>query len=50
MNNRKRKYGPAMLDVAGTSLSRDDARQIADPLTGSVILFARNYASRKRAS
>ncbi|SIT67784.1 beta-N-acetylhexosaminidase [Burkholderia sp. b13] len=46
MNNRKRKYGPVMLDVAGTSLSRDDARRIADPLTGGVILFARNYASR----
>ncbi|WP_338862988.1 beta-N-acetylhexosaminidase [Mycetohabitans rhizoxinica] len=35
-----------MLDVAGTSLSRDDVRRIADPLTGGVILFARNYANR----
>lgn len=46
MNNRKCQYGPVMLDVAGTSLSRDDIRRIADPLTGGVILFARNYASR----
>ncbi|CBW74325.1 Anhydromuramoyl-peptide exo-beta-N-acetylglucosaminidase (EC 3.2.1.-) [Mycetohabitans rhizoxinica HKI 454] len=46
MNNRKCQYGPVMFDVAGTSLSRDDVRRIADPLTGGVILFARNYASR----
>lgn len=46
MKNPKRKYGPVMLDVAGTTLSRDDARRIADPLIGGVILFARNYKSR----
>lgn len=35
-----------MLDVAGTTLNSDDERRIADPLTGGVILFARNYESR----
>jgi beta-N-acetylhexosaminidase len=46
LKNSKRKFGPVMLDVAGTTLSRDDARQIANPLTGGVILFARNYENR----
>lgn len=38
--------GPVMLDVVGLSLSDDDARRIAHPLTGGVILFARNYRDR----
>lgn len=38
--------GPVMLDVAGTSLSEDDMRRIRHPLTGGVILFARNYQNR----
>ncbi|MDQ7968148.1 MAG: beta-N-acetylhexosaminidase [Oxalicibacterium faecigallinarum] len=39
-------FGPVMLDVVGTSLSDDDIRRIRDPLTGGVILFARNYQNR----
>jgi len=35
-----------MLDVVGLSLSEDDARRIAHPLTGGVILFGRNYRDR----
>ncbi|UDG83176.1 beta-N-acetylhexosaminidase [Candidatus Vallotia lariciata] len=35
-----------MLDIAGTSLNCDDIRRISDPLTGGVVLFARNYTSR----
>lgn len=42
----KRITGPVMLDVVGTTLSRDDARRIAHPLTGGVILFARNFTDR----
>jgi len=38
--------GPVMLDVVGVTLSDDDARRIAHPLTGGVILFARNYQNR----
>jgi beta-N-acetylhexosaminidase len=35
-----------MLDVVGTELDDDDVRRIQHPLTGGVILFARNYQSR----
>ncbi|MBS1188134.1 MAG: nagZ [Burkholderiaceae bacterium] len=40
------KFGPVMLDVVGTQLSDDDLRRIRHPLTGGVILFARNYTDR----
>ncbi|RJG05808.1 beta-N-acetylhexosaminidase [Noviherbaspirillum cavernae] len=42
------KSGPVMLDVAGTSLDDDDIRRIQHPLTGGVILFARNYENREQ--
>jgi beta-N-acetylhexosaminidase len=38
--------GPVMLDVAGTTLTADDVRRIQHPLTGGVILFARNFENR----
>lgn len=40
--------GPVMLDVEGMSLNDDDIRRIRHPLTGGVILFARNFESRKQ--
>jgi beta-N-acetylhexosaminidase len=44
----KQQLGPVMLDVVGTSLSKDDIRRIQHPLTGGVILFARSYENRKQ--
>lgn len=40
--------GPVMLDVVGKELDQHDRRRIADPLTGGVILFARNFESRRQ--
>jgi beta-N-acetylhexosaminidase len=41
-------FGPVMLDVVGTTLNDDDIRRIRHPLTGGVILFARNYQNRQQ--
>lgn len=38
--------GPVMLDVKGPVLTDDDARRLAHPMTGGVILFARHYENR----
>jgi beta-N-acetylhexosaminidase len=35
-----------MLDIIGTTLTRDDARRLAHPQTGGVILFARHFQDR----
>jgi beta-N-acetylhexosaminidase len=40
--------GPVMLDVLGTTLDENDLRRIRHPLTGGVILFARNYENREQ--
>jgi len=37
--------GPVMTDVAGLTLTPDDIRRLQHPLTGSVILFSRNFES-----
>src|ERR1700691_1505133 len=37
-----------MIDVVGTTLNDDDKRRLADPMTGGVILFARQYESREQ--
>jgi beta-N-acetylhexosaminidase len=39
-----------MVDIAGTSLSAEDARVLAHPQVGSVILFARNYSNPPQAA
>lgn len=46
MHEAVAKLGPVMLDVVGTELTNDDIRRIQHPLTGGVILFARNFQSR----
>lgn len=39
-------HAPLMLDVAGLTLDDNDRRRVQHPLTGGLILFARNFASR----
>ena len=42
--------GPVMLDVAGLTLCADDVTRLQHPMTGGVILFARNYAAPEQLS
>ena len=39
---------PVVIDITGTTLSVDDERRIMHPLTGGVILFARNWKNRSQ--
>ncbi|MCY7371564.1 MAG: beta-N-acetylhexosaminidase [Polaromonas sp.] len=39
-------HAPLIIDVAGLSLNADDRRRLAHPLTGGLILFARNWENR----
>ncbi len=41
-------HAPVVLDIAGTTLSRDDRRRLTHPLTGGLILFARNWVDRRQ--
>lgn len=41
-------HAPVVLDIAGTTLDDDDRRRLDHPLTGGVIFFARNWASRQQ--
>ena len=42
--------GPLMVDIAGTELSAEDARVLAHPLVGSVLLFTRNYRNPRQVA
>jgi beta-N-acetylhexosaminidase len=39
-------HAPIVLDIAGTSLHAQDKRRLRHPLTGGLILFARNWVDR----
>jgi beta-N-acetylhexosaminidase len=41
-------HAPVVLDIAGTTLTAADRRRLKHPLTGGLILFARNWASRRQ--
>jgi beta-N-acetylhexosaminidase len=41
-------HAPVVLDVAGLALTDDDRRRLQHPLTGGVILFARNWENRRQ--
>jgi beta-N-acetylhexosaminidase len=42
------QHAPVVLDIAGTRLGTDDLRRLRHPLTGGVILFARNWVDRRQ--
>ena len=39
-------HAAVVLDIAGTTLGADDRRRLQHPLTGGLILFARNWVNR----
>jgi beta-N-acetylhexosaminidase len=41
-------HAPVVLDIAGTELTADDRRRLRHPLTGGLILFARNWRERRQ--
>jgi beta-N-acetylhexosaminidase len=42
------EHAPVILDIAGTTLTADDRRRLQHPLTGGLILFARNWQDRRQ--
>ena len=48
MSLQNTDHAPVVLDIAGTALNADDRRRLRHPLTGGLILFARNWADRRQ--
>ena len=40
------QHAPLIIDIAGLTLNKDDRRRLKNPLTGGIILFARNWENR----
>ena len=43
-------HSPAIIDIAGTSLSDVDVQRLSHPMTGGLILFSRNWQNRHQLS
>jgi beta-N-acetylhexosaminidase len=41
-------HAPVVIDIAGTTLNAADRRRLKHPLTGGLILFARNWEDRRQ--
>ena len=48
MNPKPMNHKPIVLDVDGLELNAADRVRLKNPLTGGVILFARNWKDRKQ--
>jgi beta-N-acetylhexosaminidase len=44
------QHAPLIIDIAGTSLGKTDKQRLKHPLTGGIILFARNWENRAQLS
>jgi len=42
------QHAPVVIDIAGTTLGAADRRRLKHPLTGGLILFARNWVDRRQ--
>ena len=42
------QHAPVVLDIAGTTLTKADRQRLKHPLTGGLILFARNWEHRRQ--
>ena len=42
------QHAPLIIDIAGTTLSKDDRRRLKNPLVGGLILFTRNWQNRQQ--
>ena len=42
--------GPMIVDLTGLTLTDEDHRRLADPMTGGVILFGRNFKNRAQVT
>ncbi len=42
------QHAPLIIDIAGLKLGKDDRRRLKHPLTGGIILFARNWKDRQQ--
>jgi beta-N-acetylhexosaminidase len=50
MNKNSLQLGPLIVDVEGLVLSAADRSRLTHPLVGGVVLFARNFESRKQVT